>query len=298
MRLIHSSFVACVAVVLAAVAPGEAAAQSTWNLGSAACGSGGGTQYTTLTCTGSSTTEVATMTAWGNTGNSGTTFVQGTLANWDPNGFGAITGSREGTRNGHHAFDSKTAACGTSSSPTNANCGGSTELMLISFGPYKVNLTSIAIGWSSGDADVSMLRWDGSGDPSLVGKSTSTLAGWTLVGSQDLDELGKNFDNPNTSGTTLDAYKSTIGLGNQVSSYWMISTYFGTNDGNLNAGNDAFKVLNFTANICTSGNYSGGNGGNGGTCSTGSVPEPGSLALAGLALFGVVAGRRRGRAIV
>lgn len=271
------------AAALLALSSG-AFAQSTWNLGGSSCNPGAGSPNTTTCSSGS---ESANMYAFGNSG-SGTTFTQGTMAAWDPNGFGAYVGADSGSPN--HAFDSL--------APT-----GSTELMLIEFGPYKVNLSSVAVGWMSGDADISILRWDGANVAdvkSLVnGKNTSQLlsSGWTLVGSQDLDAGGLNYNNPNTSGTGNDAYKSTMNLGNQVSSYWIISTYFGSTSGNLQSGDDAFKLLNFAANVCTAGTYTGGNGGNGGTCggTTIKVPEPTTLAVLSVALLGAGVARRRAR---
>ena len=92
---------------------------------------------------------------------------------------------------------------------------------------------------------------------------------------------------------------------NLYSSWWLISTYTGGAgvQKNLDAtANDAFKILSFTANTCA-GTITGGSSGtagtstanNGSSCqpSSGGAPEPGSLALAGLAMVGVLATRRR-----
>lgn len=276
------------AVVAAIALPGLASAQSTWNLGGSSCGAGSGTLYASLSCGVGS--ETATLTAWATTGGSGTALASGNLANWDPSGLGAVVGS-DSTSTSTHAFDS-------------TNPAGSTELMLIGFGPYKVSLNSIALGWYETDADVSILRYDGaftSNAASLVsGKTTSQLlsSGWTLVGSESLTT--KNFDNPNTTGSTAhDAYKSTINLGTTTSSYWIISTYFGSTTSTLNAGDDKFKILNFNATVsgvCADPTKTAASGcTSSATPPGGTIPEPTSLALVGLAGLGAFGLRRRAR---
>ncbi len=277
MKVLFSSLLSAAALVGGLVGAGAASAQGTWDLGGATCNPGG--TPATASCTVGSVT--ATMSAWGNTG-SGGVFVQGSLAEFDPNGFGAYTGSSETGTNWHHAFDNKTTACGSGS--THTNCGGSVEALLINFGSAKVSLSQVRIGSYSGDADLSVWRWDGPATgptmssiaPSL---GSSTLTGWTLVGSNDMDIV-----NPYNTGN------------NKFSSYFLITTYFGAAATNLDSGNDAWKLKSFTANLCV-GTLTGGNGspgGNGSTCTPGQVSEPASLALVGVAMLGAGIVRRRG----
>lgn len=256
---------------------GTASAQGTWDLSSTCSPSG---NPGVASCSIGSVT--ATMTAWSNT--NGGKFAQANLDDYDPNGFGAYSGSNEGSRNGHHAFDNMTSGCGTSTNPTNSGCGGSVEAMLINFGSAKLSLDSIRIGWDNGEGDMSIWRWDGAdpadmattmtGITANTGATTLTsyraaLAGWTLVSSADLD-----ITNPFGTGN------------NQYSSYFLVTTYFGAanNLGGsyLDRGNDAFKIKAFTASCA----------GGGCTPSTG-VPEPASLALVAAALLGLSASRRR-----
>lgn len=291
-----------------------ASAQGTWNLGTtstnaSACnvsassclagnGQAGGAGIGTLS--GIS----ATMTAYSNwNGTAIGNFTAASLTENDTSGYGARS-TGESSSAPHHAFDNISSAT--------AATGGTQEFMLISFGSDKVNLSSLQIGYSQNQADMSIYRWDGN----AADVTGTTLNGsWSLVSSMDAWNNGAACTNPNGSGgcKQFNAGSGLVSGGtanlDKYSSWWLISTYMGgaATHGLDGSKNDSFKLLSFTATLCAdtlSGGSTGGTGGaatngNGSTCgpSQGSAPEPGSLALVGLALSGVYAVRRRPLAV-
>ncbi len=256
------------AFVLALGMASNAAAQSTWDLSTTLCDpTSNALGANTAGCAVGSTT--ASVTAWSNTG-SGGKYARAAITDQGASGVG-ITSAGETTASPNHAIDNF----------------GNSELVLLNFGTDKVSLSQLSTGWAYNDADVSVLRWNATTGPDLTTMTTSGTTdgliaqGWQLVASGDVD--GVTANNNVTFGT------KTFGFtGGTSSSWWIISSYFGGNSGNLDAGNDYFKLLSFTG-TCT-GNQTGGACG---TPPTSQIPEPASLALVGIALAGMVGARRR-----
>lgn len=182
------------------------------------------------------------------------------------------------------------------------------EMALLSFGK-ATNLTSLQIGWNATDncgsvgastctsamhdSDMSVLAYTGSGNPltSLSSNLTWTQLltnGWTLIG--NYSDVGAQTDNSTSLLASASNRSGGVGSNNIFSSHWLVGAYNplanpgGTGPFSVDTGSgqfvDGMKLLKVV------GETQPGTG----------VPEPGSLALFGFAMAGIVAMRRRQKA--
>lgn len=178
---------------------------------------------------------------------------------WSGNGIGV---GGESSSNGEHALD---------------NVNGY-EVALLSFN-QQVRLESIRAGWTQTDSDIFVMAYtrnDGLASENLDSGNFKTLAtrGWTLI--DNYSNIGTTTRNL---GTTSGAFSGTY------SSFWLVGA------GGFTAGTGVGIGINSTLSDYLKIAVVGGTV-KPSTPPT-SVPEPGSLALAGLGLIGLLAGRRR-----
>lgn len=228
-----------------------------------ALGSGAASASTTWNLNTSTT--VPAMSAWYNL-NDGK-LGSGAVTKWD-GGVGVQHLGADGKAGGSNGNADETLSAPEHAMDTN----GRFESLLLNFGPQEVKLDKVSIGWVQTDSDFFLLAYTGAApfSGSLANNTYANLlsSGWSLVG---------NYANGASTGT----YNTGASV---YSSFWLIGAGAISASGVTNGDgrHDYIKIAS-VAGVTKIPPPPPPPG----------VPEPGSLALAGLGLLGLVATRRR-----
>lgn len=206
-------------------------------------------------------------TAWYANGNTGA-IAKGTINGYS--GGVGVSYSGESAYAPQHALDNN----------------GRFESVLLDFGTDAVRLTTVSLGYANTDSDIFVLAYTGLTPfaGSLAGATYVSLLnnGWTLVG-----------NSPNVGvGTATLATPANL-----YSSFWLIGaggfeSGVGVTSGDKNT-NGSWAALGTTKGKYDYVKVSSVGGTTYTPPPSGSVPEPGSLALAGIGLMGLIGIRRR-----
>ena len=145
------------------------------------------------------------------------------------------------------------------------------DLFVLKF-DSAVALDKVTLGWNKNDADFTLMAYTG-GTLTVKDKNASNLAtggGWSLV-----QQVGNQGVTQADASTSVDVERTVNNGSNPVtSSWWLVSAYSASynNSTALDTKLDYFKLFSVASK---------------------DLPEPGSLALFGLGLVGVLASRRR-----